>query len=78
MKRNRQKPANLGIAVKVTSETFDEVSAFARDREWSISQAARHLIEKGLAVYRMVQFPNAPVVPFPKAVENQPQGSDAA
>lgn len=39
---------NKAITVILSVETYEEVKELAQDKDWSVSQTARNLIEKAL------------------------------
>jgi hypothetical protein len=48
MNKNKAGKGNRTIGVIIPEETYEALKGWADEKDWSISQAARKLIEKGL------------------------------
>ncbi len=48
MNKSKAGKGNRTIGVIVSEETYESLKLWAETKDWSVSQAARNLIEKGL------------------------------
>ncbi len=48
MNKSKAGKGNRTIGVIVSEETYESLKLWAEAKDWSVSQAARNLIEKGL------------------------------
>jgi hypothetical protein len=49
MNKSKAGKGNRTIGVIVSEETYETLKVWAEEKDWSVSQAARNLIEKGLS-----------------------------